>query len=33
MMAGDVAFVTVATAYLHGQSDFEKFHVRFAERF
>jgi uncharacterized protein (TIGR02246 family) len=28
MMAGDVDFVTVATTYLHGRSDFEKFHVR-----
>jgi uncharacterized protein (TIGR02246 family) len=28
MMAEDVDFVTVATTYLHGQSDFEKFHVR-----
>ena len=28
MMAGDVDFVTVATTYLQGQSDFEKFHVR-----
>jgi uncharacterized protein (TIGR02246 family) len=28
MMAGDVDFVTVATTYLHGQSDFEQFHVR-----
>jgi hypothetical protein len=28
MMAGDVGFVTVATTYLRGQSDFEKFHVR-----
>jgi len=28
MMADDVDFVTVATTFLHGQSDFEKFHVR-----
>jgi len=28
MMADDVDFVTVATTYLHGRSDFEKFHVR-----
>jgi len=28
LMADDVDFVTVATTYLHGQSDFEKFHVR-----
>ncbi len=28
IMADDVDFVTVATTYLHGQSDFEKFHVR-----
>src|SRR6266702_505579 len=28
IMADDVDFVTVATAYLHGRSDFEKFHVR-----
>jgi uncharacterized protein (TIGR02246 family) len=28
IMAGDVDFVTVATTYLHGRSDFEKFHVR-----
>jgi uncharacterized protein (TIGR02246 family) len=26
--ADDVDFVTVATTYLHGRSDFEKFHVR-----
>jgi uncharacterized protein (TIGR02246 family) len=28
IMADDVDFVTVATAYLHGRADFEKFHVR-----
>jgi uncharacterized protein (TIGR02246 family) len=28
IMADDVDFVTVATTYLHGQPDFEKFHVR-----
>ena len=28
MMAGDVDFVTGATTYLPGQSDFEEFHVR-----
>jgi uncharacterized protein (TIGR02246 family) len=28
IMADDVDFVTVATAYLHGKADFEKFHVR-----
>jgi uncharacterized protein (TIGR02246 family) len=28
IMAGDVDFVTVATTYLHGREDFEKFHVR-----
>ena len=28
IMADDVDFVTVATVYLHGRSDFEKFHVR-----
>src|SRR5215469_2841934 len=28
IMAGDVDFVTVATVYLHGRADFEKFHVR-----
>ncbi len=28
MMAADVDFVTVATTYLHGRADFEKFHVR-----
>jgi len=28
LMAEDVDFVTVATTYLHGRSDFEKFHVR-----
>jgi uncharacterized protein (TIGR02246 family) len=28
MMTDDVDFVTVATTYLHGRSDFEKFHVR-----
>lgn len=28
MMAEDVDFVTVATVYLHGRADFEKFHVR-----
>jgi uncharacterized protein (TIGR02246 family) len=28
IMADDVDFVTVATTYLHGRSDFEKFHVR-----
>ncbi len=28
IMAEDVDFVTVATTYLHGRSDFEKFHVR-----
>jgi uncharacterized protein (TIGR02246 family) len=27
-MAEDVDFVTVATTYLHGRADFEKFHVR-----
>ena len=27
-MAEDVDFVTVATTYLHGRSDFETFHVR-----
>ena len=26
-MAEDVDFVTVATTYLHGRADFEKFHV------
>ena len=28
IMADDVDFVTVATTYLHGRSDFETFHVR-----
>ena len=28
IMAGDVDFVTVATTYLHGRADFEKFHTR-----
>lgn len=28
IMAEDVDFVTVATTYLHGRSDFETFHVR-----
>jgi len=28
MMAEDVDFVTVATTYLHGRQDFEKFHAR-----
>ncbi len=28
IMAADVDFVTVAAAWLHGRSDFEKFHVR-----
>ena len=28
IMADDVDFVTVATTYLHGRSDVEKFHVR-----
>jgi uncharacterized protein (TIGR02246 family) len=28
MMADDVDFVTVASTYLHGRADFEKFHVR-----
>jgi uncharacterized protein (TIGR02246 family) len=28
MMAEDVDFVTVATTYLHGRADFEKFHSR-----
>lgn len=28
IMAEDVDFVTVATTYLHGRNDFEKFHVR-----
>jgi len=28
IMAEDVDFVTVATAYLHARADFEKFHVR-----
>jgi uncharacterized protein (TIGR02246 family) len=28
IMAEDVDFVTVATTYLHGRSDFEKFHAR-----
>jgi len=28
IMADDVDFVTVATVYLHGRTDFEKFHVR-----
>src|SRR5580700_7254784 len=28
IMAEDVDFVTVATTYLHGRPDFEKFHVR-----
>ena len=27
-MADDVDFVTVATVYLHGRADFEKFHTR-----
>jgi uncharacterized protein (TIGR02246 family) len=28
IMADDVDFVTVATVYLHGRTDFKKFHVR-----
>ena len=28
IMADDVDFVTVATTYLHGRDDFEKFHTR-----
>src|SRR5437870_2142224 len=28
IMADDVDFVTVATTYLNGRADFEKFHVR-----
>ena len=28
IMADDVDFVTVATTYLHGRSDFERFHSR-----
>lgn len=33
-MADDVDFVTVATVYLHGKADFEKFHTRLiSERF
>ncbi len=28
LMAEDVDFVTVATTYLHGRTDFETFHVR-----
>jgi uncharacterized protein (TIGR02246 family) len=28
IMASDVDFVTVATTYLHGRDDFEKFHTR-----
>lgn len=28
IMADDVDFVTVATTYLDGRADFEKFHVR-----
>ena len=28
IMADDVDFVTVATVYLHGRADFEKFHTR-----
>jgi uncharacterized protein (TIGR02246 family) len=28
IMSEDVDFVTVATTYLHGRADFEKFHVR-----
>src|SRR5215467_15028664 len=28
IMADDVDFVTVATVYLHGRTDFEKFHAR-----
>jgi uncharacterized protein (TIGR02246 family) len=28
IMADDVDFVTVATTYLHGRADFEKFHSR-----
>jgi uncharacterized protein (TIGR02246 family) len=28
IMADDVDFVTVATTYLHGRADFEKFHAR-----
>ena len=28
IMADDVDFVTVATVYLHGRTDFEKFHIR-----
>ena len=30
IMAEDVDFVNVATAYLHGRADFEAFHVRLA---
>ena len=28
MLADDVDFVTVATVYLHGRADYEKFHAR-----
>src|SRR5215472_14814131 len=28
IMACDIYFVTVATVYLHGRADFEKFHTR-----
>src|SRR6201993_4583241 len=28
IMADNVDFVTVATVYLHGRADFEKFHTR-----
>jgi uncharacterized protein (TIGR02246 family) len=28
LMADDVDFVTVATVYLHGRADYEKFHAR-----
>ena len=32
IMAHDVDFVTVATTYLHGRADFEKFRGAFAQR-
>jgi hypothetical protein len=32
IMADDVDFLTVATTYLHGRSDFEKFHTRLLSR-
>jgi uncharacterized protein (TIGR02246 family) len=32
IMADDVDFVTVATTYLHGRSDFERFHSRLLQR-